>query len=115
MVFPTHIVAAGALVTNEKDEVLLVKHHEKLFFDKEVIEMADHAEKRTQYIMAKDALSESVIEEIKGISKNAARTLHVRDIVRFDYRVTAENCIFFLEANTVPRVSDTSELGFICN
>lgn len=31
--------------------------------------MADHAEKRTQYIMAKDALSESVIEEIKGISK----------------------------------------------
>lgn len=90
------------------DEVLLVKHHEKLFFDKEVIEMADHAEKRTQYIMAKDALSESVIEEIKGISKNAARTLHVRDIVRFDYRVTAENCIFFLEANTVPRVTSGS-------
>lgn len=26
MVFPTHIVAAGALVTNEKDEVLLVKN-----------------------------------------------------------------------------------------
>ena len=26
MVFPTHIVAAGALVVNEKDEVLLVKN-----------------------------------------------------------------------------------------
>ena len=26
MVFPTHIVAAGALVTNENDEVLLVKN-----------------------------------------------------------------------------------------
>lgn len=26
MVFPTHIVAAGAMVTNEKDEVLLVKN-----------------------------------------------------------------------------------------
>ena len=26
MVFPTHIVAAGALVTNEKDQVLLVKN-----------------------------------------------------------------------------------------
>lgn len=26
MVFPTHIVAAGALVTNERDEVLLVKN-----------------------------------------------------------------------------------------
>ena len=26
MVFPTHIVAAGALVINEKDEVLLVKN-----------------------------------------------------------------------------------------
>ena len=97
------------------NEVLLVKHHEKLFFDKEVIEMADHAEKRTEYIMAQDVLSESIIEEIKEISKNAARALHVRDIVRFDYRVTKDNRIFFLEANTVPRVSDTSELGFICN
>lgn len=26
MVFPTHIVAAGALITNDKDEVLLVKN-----------------------------------------------------------------------------------------
>ena len=26
MIFPTHIVAAGAMVTNEKDEVLLVKN-----------------------------------------------------------------------------------------
>lgn len=27
MNFPTHIVAAGALVVNDKDEVLLVKTH----------------------------------------------------------------------------------------
>lgn len=97
------------------NEVLLVKHHEKLFFDKEVIEMSDHAKKRTEYIMANDVLSESVIEKIKKISIDSARALHVRDIVRFDYRITKDDRIFFLEANTVPRVSDTSELGFICN
>ena len=29
MSFPTHIVAAGALVTNDKDEVLLVKNPDR--------------------------------------------------------------------------------------
>ena len=43
-----------------------------------------------------------------------AKALNLRDIVRIDYRITPDNEIFFLEANTVPRVSITSELGFIC-
>lgn len=96
------------------NEVLLVEHHSKLFFDREVIEMSDHAQKRTNYVMAENVLSSSVIEKIKQNTIVAANALNVRDIVRIDYRITNDNRIFFLEANTVPRVSDSSELGFIC-
>lgn len=103
---------AGEYVLNE---VLLVEHHDKLFFDREVIEMLDHSQKRTTYVMADKILSSSVIEKIKKTTIIAANALNVRDIVRIDYRITKDNRIFFLEANTVPRVSDSSELGFICN
>ncbi len=96
------------------NEVLLVEHHNKLFFDQEVIEMSDHSQKRTTYVMAENILSSSVIEKIKKTTIIAASALNVRDIVRIDYRITKDNRIFFLEANTVPRVSDSSELGFIC-
>lgn len=97
------------------NEVLLVEHHGKRFFEKEVIEMIDHAHKHTAYVMADEILPSSLIEEIKSITITAAKALNVRDIVRIDYRVTADYRVFFLEANTVPRVSVTSELGFVCN
>ena len=96
------------------NEVLLVEHHGKYFFEKEVMEMADHAHKRTTYVMADEILPPWLIEEIKQTTITAAKALNVRDIVRVDYRVTQDNRIFFLEANTVPRVSVTSELGFVC-
>ena len=96
------------------NEVLIVEHHDKIFFDREVIEMSDHSQKRTTYVMGESILSSSVVESIKKTTTIAANALNVRDIVRIDYRITKDNRIFFLEANTVPRVSDSSELGFIC-
>ena len=75
------------------NEVLLVEHHGKRFFQNEVIEMADHAHKRTAYVMADDILPNSVVEEIKQITITAAQALNVHDIVRVDYRVTKDNKI----------------------
>lgn len=96
------------------NEVLLVEHHGKHFFEKEVMAMEDHAHKRTSYVMAEDILPNETILEIKQTTLKIAKTLNLRDIVRIDYRITPDNEVFFLEANTVPRVSITSELGFIC-
>ena len=96
------------------NEVLLVEHHGKRFFDREVMEMDDHAYKRTSLVMAGEVLSREVIDKIKAQTLIASKALNARDIIRIDYRVTADGRVFFLEANTVPRVSITSELGFIC-
>lgn len=96
------------------NEVLLVEHHGKRFFDREVMEMRDHALKRTSYIMADEVLAPHLIDQVKSTTVAAAAALNAHDIIRVDYRITADNKIYFLEANTVPRVSVTSELGFVC-
>lgn len=96
------------------NEVLLVEHHGKQFFEREVLEMKDHALKRTSYIMADEILPSELISKIKSTTVAAAIALNAHDIIRIDYRVTENGKIYFLEANTVPRVSFTSELGFVC-
>lgn len=96
------------------NEVLLVKHHGKHFFEREVMEMDDHAQKRTAYIMADEILCPQVINQVKAQTLKASEALNAKDIIRIDYRITKDNRIFFLEANTVPRVSNSSELGFVC-
>lgn len=96
------------------DEVLLVEHHGKRFFEREVMEMDDHALKRTSYVMGNEILSEQLINQIKNVTIAAATALNAHDIIRVDYRISADDRIFFLEANTVPRVSFSSELGFVC-
>lgn len=96
------------------NEVLLVEHHGKRFFDREVMEMQDHALKRTSYVMADEVLAPSLIDQIKSTTVAAAMALNAHDIIRIDYRITTDSKIYFLEANTVPRVSITSELGFVC-
>lgn len=96
------------------NEVLLVEHHGKHFFEREVLEMNDHAHKRTSYIMANDALGDETVEKIKAQTIIAAAALNARDIIRIDYRVTIDGQVFFLEANSVPRISTSSALGHIC-
>ncbi|MCM1235960.1 MAG: hypothetical protein NC489_38205, partial [Ruminococcus flavefaciens] len=96
------------------NEVLLVEHHGKRFFEREVMEMNDHAFKRTSYVMGDEILSGQLIDHIKNITIAAAAALNAHDIIRVDYRISPDGRVFFLEANTVPRVSFSSELGFVC-
>lgn len=101
----------GDIVLNE---VLGVKHHEKILFDREVITLMDNANKSTSYYMADEFFEKKVIEKIKSTTEEIAKTIGVKDILRIDYRLTEEQELYFLEINSVPRVSSTSEIGFIC-
>lgn len=96
------------------NEALLVEHHGKRFCEQEVMEMDDHVFKRTSYVMADEVLPAWLINQIKHTTTIAATALNAHDIIRVDYRISTDNKIFFLEANTVPRVSFSSELGFVC-
>lgn len=101
----------GNIVLNE---VLGIKHHEKILFDSEVITLADNARKSTSYYLPETVWTESTIRMIKETTLKIAQCLGVHDILRIDYRLTKSNELYFLEINSVPRVSSTSELGFLC-
>ena len=56
-----------------------------------------------------------LVDEIKAISIKVFECLGASDIIRIDYRIQKEtNKIYFIEANSMPRFSRTSEVGFIC-
>jgi len=53
-------------------------------------------------------VSEALTKRIQGISKALFRHLRCKGIVRFDYIATAQDEIYFLEANTVPGMTSES-------
>lgn len=101
----------GDIVLNE---VLGVKHHGKIIFKNEVITLADNAGKATSYYLPETVFEKSIIQMIKETTLKIAQSLRVHDILRIDYRLTEKGELYFLEINSVPRVSSTSELGYIC-
>ena len=59
-------------------------------------------------------LQSDLVKRIKQQSVLIAQTIGARDICRIDYRVdVSNNTIFFIEINSAPRFSSSSEIGFI--
>jgi D-alanine-D-alanine ligase len=56
-----------------------------------------------------------LVSQIQKVSTQIFEQLNASDVIRIDYRIEANTQkIFFLEANSMPRFSTTSEIGFIC-
>ena len=88
-----------------------------VLFDKSLYAVYGMNEKqnrlRTLYIND-ELLPANIVNEIKKLSISIANTIGVQDICRIDYRVNIEtNEIYFIEINSAPRFSSTSEIGFI--
>lgn len=86
-------------------------------FDRSPFSVYGTAEKqnklRTLYIND-EYMPTDIVEKIKQQSILIAKTLGVQDICRIDYRVNLSTKeINFIEINSAPRFSSTSEIGFI--
>lgn len=88
--------------------------HGNLIHTKEVMAIEDKAYRTRTFHLCDDILGKTTAENVRCTSKIIKETLHVNDILRIDYRVTPAGEIYFLEANTVPRISSGNEAGFIC-
>lgn len=72
-----------------------------------------HNKLRTLYYN-EEYLPTNVVNEIQNRSKKIANAIGAMDICRIDYRYnTKDGKIHFIEANSAPRFSDTSEIGYI--
>lgn len=106
------------VVGNEKivlNEVLVIAHHNKFVFTKEVMSYKDHLLGTRIFYPCKGILTKLTENKVKQISINIKNELNINDFCRIDYRVTTDNKIYFLEINTVPAINMNSQVGVICN
>ena len=112
---------AGVDVTN-----YLIGNNESYVINEVIIaELFDHQpyavygatekQKKLRNLFLNDEyLPSDVVQKIQAQSAFIAKTIGARDICRIDYRVDlATQEINFLEINSAPRFSSTSEIGFI--
>lgn len=106
------------IVGNHSDvhinEVLVIEHHGKLFFDSEVVSIDDYVHGGTRSLPAKGILPSDVISLLEETSMRIATHMRTYDIARLDYRVTSEGVPYFLEINTVPAINRNSQAGAVC-
>ncbi len=93
---------------------VLEEFHGNLLHDKEVMAIDDKAYRTRTFHLCSQILGKTTTELISEISKQIKNGLDVNDILRIDYRVTEKGEVYFLEANTVPRICSKNEAGFIC-
>ncbi len=96
------------------NEVILTKKENKSFFEKTVLTQDDKANKKTKDIIADKVLPLDIVEKIKETTIKIFEGLQYKDIIRVDYRVTKDFKIYFIELNTVPRISSNTEISIMC-
>lgn len=96
------------------NEVILTSIYNKIVFTHEVLGLREKSQKLRKQYAANKFLDATLCSKIQEISRRIFEHIGARDIARIDYRVTLSGEIYFLEINSVPRVSSTSECAIIC-
>ena len=97
------------------NEVIAFSVNNSLFFEKEILGFKEKILKKRQLLPATQILNDDIIKKIKQTSALLMKELNIWAVARFDYRITQDNTIILLEINSAPRLSKTTELGFIAN
>lgn len=93
---------------------VLEEFHGNLLHKKEVMAIDDKAYRTRTFHLCDQILGQEITQRISETTKKIKEELSINDILRIDYRVTEKGEVFFLEANTVPRICSKNEAGFVC-
>lgn len=97
------------------NEVILTSVYDKVILTNEVLGIQEKSPKLRKQYSAYKFLDKKICAKIKEISLEIFEHIGAQDIARIDYRVTEKGEIYFLEINSVPRISSTSECAIICS
>ncbi len=96
------------------NEVILTSVYDKILFTQEVLGLREKSQKIRKQYSAYNFLDSDLCSKIQQTSCRIFEHIGARDIARIDYRVTKTGEIYFLEINSVPRISSTSECAIVC-
>ena len=95
------------------NKLLLISKGDSMQLGNNVFTAEDKFEHKRKYYNPNLCLSVEQILMIKRITEQLAQELDIVTIGRIDYRLFSDK-LYFIEANTVPAFSLTSDIGEIC-
>lgn len=95
------------------NEVILTSIDDKIVLLDDVLGIKEKSLKLRKQYPASQFISADLCSKIKNYSIRIFEHFGAKDVARIDYRVTESGEIFFLEINSVPRISSTSECAII--
>lgn len=109
--FTVFIVGNKEVVINQP---LAIGKDDKYYFEYEIFDADSKFNHRRTYCAPQKLIPERSIETLKAIAKNAFDYLQMRDYARFDFRYKNGE-FYFIEANSVPAIGTSSDVGAVCN
>lgn len=95
------------------NELLLISKDGSAVMDNKIFTYEDKINHKREYFTPINYITSKEINKIKRVTENIAYELDILTIGRIDYRFLNGN-LYFIEANTVPAFSKTSDIGEIC-
>lgn len=95
------------------NQPLAIGLNDKFYFEHDVCDADIKCNHKRQYVAPETLLSSQNVNKLKSIAKKIFDVLRIRDYARLDFRYK-NNKFYFIEANTVPAISSTSDVGEVC-
>lgn len=95
------------------NQPILIGCNDSYYFERYIIGMDEKLRRKRNFCVPSKVLSSKQISSIKNVAVNIFKHLGMRDFGRIDFRIHGDE-IFLIEANTVPAISKTSDVGALC-
>lgn len=104
------------IIGNEKGEKvypLLIKVDNIAYFENLIMDKQIKMQHKRTYVNPNEYLSTKCITEIISATKSIKKCIGLSDIARVDFRIKKDETIYFIEVNSNPVLSKSSEIGEI--
>lgn len=104
------------IIGNEKNEKvypLLIKVDNIAYFDNLIMDKQIKMQHKRTYVNPNEYLSTKCITKIISATKSIKKCIGLNDIARVDFRIKKDETIYFIEVNSNPVLSKSSEIGEI--
>lgn len=94
-------------------EPILCEYDGVRFFENFVFGLEEKASRVRKEYLAESVLNPQIVDNIRHAAQAAFELLNMRDFARVDFRLGKDGTLYFIEINSNPVISETSELGVI--
>lgn len=96
------------------NDIILNGYNNQFYFEDFVFGIEEKSGGKRNQTIPDELLAPEQINKIKKTSEAIFAALGMRDFTRIDYRLTVNGELYFIELNGNPVISQTSEMGTLC-